>query len=51
MLKTVLVVDSEEIKLNEFSQRILANMLEGAVSALRDVRTDWTEIKITVQKE
>ena len=49
-MKVRLVVDSEEIKLNEFVEKILSGTLAGAVSSLRGVKQDWKKIEIQLTK-
>lgn len=49
-MNSKLLVDGKEIDLNEFVEKILAGTVAGAVTALRDVRTDWKKIEIQVTK-
>ena len=51
MLRTKLKVDESEIELNEFTQILIANIIEGAVSTLRDVKHDWEKIELQIKKE
>jgi hypothetical protein len=44
------LVDGKEIVLNEFVNRILSGTIAGAVTSLRDIRADWKEIEIKVNK-
>jgi len=45
-----MVVDSKEISLNEFVEKILSGMVVGAATSLRGVNKDWKKIEITVTK-
>jgi len=54
MSKGILVVeiriDGEEIEVNRFVQDMIGNAIAGALSALKGVRRDWDELKITVKR-
>jgi hypothetical protein len=50
MLEVKVLVDGEEIPLNEFVKTILAGTFVGAVTSLRGIRKEWTEIKIEITK-
>jgi len=41
-------IDGEEIEVNRFVQEMIGNA--GAISALKGVRMDWNELKITVNR-
>jgi len=41
-----LIVDGETIPLNDFVRKILGGTFAGAVTSLRDIKSDWKEIKI-----
>jgi hypothetical protein len=45
-----LSIDGEIIELNEFVAKFFASTLEGAVSALRDINSNWKELSITVKR-
>ena len=45
-----LLVDSEEIDLNEFVEKMLEGTIIGAVTSLRGIKKDWKKIEITVTK-
>ena len=50
LLDVKLFVDSEEINLNEFVEKILSGALVGAVTSLRGIKKDWKEISVKVIK-
>jgi hypothetical protein len=43
-------VDSREIPLNDFVERILTGMVVGGVNALKGIKDDWEKIEIEVSK-
>ena len=43
-------IDGEEIEVNRFVQDMIGNAIAGAISALKGVRRDWDELKITVKR-
>ncbi len=43
-------IDGDVIGLNRFVQGLMGNMISGAISALKGVRSDWKEIEITVKR-
>ncbi len=45
-----LLVDGETIGLNEFTGKILGGTVVGAVTSLRGIKKDWTEIQIRIRK-
>jgi hypothetical protein len=45
-----LCVDEEEVKLNEFVQKILTGTVTGAVTSLRGIKKDWKKIEIIVTR-
>ena len=45
-----LSIDGEIIELNEFVAKFFASTLEGAVSALRGINSNWKELCITVKR-
>jgi hypothetical protein len=49
-LNARLLVDSEEIDLNEFVEKMLEGTIIGAVTSLRGIKKDWKKIEITVTK-
>ena len=49
-LDVKLFVDSEEINLNEFVEKILSGALVGAVTSLQGIKKDWKEINVKVIK-
>ena len=49
-METRLLVDGKEIDLNEFVNKMLSGTIVGAVTSLRDVKTDWKKIEIKVAK-
>ena len=44
-----LLVDGEEIKINEFVEDFFGKTLQGAVSALKEVKSDWKELDIKLK--
>jgi hypothetical protein len=49
-LNARLLVDSKEIDLNEFVEKMLEGTIIGAVTSLRGIKKDWKKIEITVTK-
>lgn len=49
-MEVELLVDGARIGLNDFVQKILANIVVGAALALHGVSEDWKELKIIVKK-
>lgn len=49
-LDVKLLVDGKEVSLNRFVAKFLGNTIAGAVSALRDVKEDWREIRIEIKR-
>ena len=45
-----LKVDSNEIPLNEFVEKILNGTIVGAVASLKGIREDWKSIQIQIKK-
>lgn len=45
-----LKVDSYEIPLNEFVEKILNGTIVGAVTSLKGIREDWKSIQIQITK-
>ena len=43
-------IDGEEIEVNRFVQEMIGNAIVGAISALKGVKMDWNELKITVNR-
>jgi hypothetical protein len=43
-------IDSREIPLNDFVERILTGMVIGGVNALKGIKDDWEKIEIEVSK-
>jgi len=43
-----LKVDSTEIPLNEFVEKILNGMIIGSVASLKGIKTDWKNIEIQI---
>jgi hypothetical protein len=43
-----LLIDSKEIPLNEFVEKILSGTIVGAVTSLRGIREDWKKIEIEI---
>ena len=50
MLVVEIRIDGEEIEVNRFVQEMIGNAIAGALSALKGVRRDWDELKITVKR-
>ena len=50
MLEVEIRIDGEEIEVNRFVQDMIGNAIAGALSALKGVRRDWDELKITVKR-
>ena len=45
-----LFIDGKEVDMNEFVRKILSGTIIGAVTSLRDVKKDWTEINIKITR-
>jgi len=45
-----LIVDNDEIEVNLFVQNVIGKAIVGAVSALKGVKEDWTEIEVRVRR-
>ena len=45
-----LEVDSKEIPLNEFVEKILNGTIEGAVTSLKGIKKDWEKISIQISR-
>lgn len=45
-----LLVDSEQIPLSEFVEKILSGTVIGAVTSLRGIKEDWKKIEIEIAK-
>jgi len=45
-----LKVDSTEIPLNEFVEKMLDGMIIGAVGSLKGIKKDWKNIEIQISK-
>ena len=45
-----LMIDSKEIPLNEFVEKILSGTIIGAVTALRGIKEDWKKIVVEISK-
>jgi hypothetical protein len=43
-----LKVDSKEIPLNEFVEKILNGTIVGAVTSLKGIKEDWKKIEIEI---
>lgn len=43
-------VDSKEIPLNEFVEKILTGSTVGAVTSLKGIKEDWKKIEIEISK-
>jgi len=44
-------VDKEEVEVNEFVQNVMGRAIAGAVSVLKGVKEDWSEIEIKVKRQ
>jgi hypothetical protein len=51
ILKTKLYLDEEEIKLNDFVESILANIMDGFVSSLRLTNAEWNALELKIFKD
>ena len=45
-----LTIDEKKIELNEFATKIISGTIVGAISSLRDVEDDWTEMTLKISK-
>lgn len=49
-MDTELSVDGELVDLTDFVKKILSGTVVGAVTSLRGIKKDWTEIEIKIKK-
>ncbi len=45
-----LVIDGEKIVMNDFVQKILGNIVSGAVEPLHGVGDGWSEVSLKIKK-
>jgi hypothetical protein len=45
-----LKVDSKEVPLNEFVEKILNGTMVGAVTSLKGIKEDWKKIEIEISR-
>jgi hypothetical protein len=45
-----LKIDENKVEVNEFVAKILSGTIIGAISSLRDVEDDWTEMTLKISK-
>ena len=45
-----LTIDEKKVELKEFVAKILSGTIIGAISSLRDVEDDWTELTLKITK-
>jgi len=50
VLNAKVLIDSKEIDLNEFVDKILSGTVVGAVTSLRGISKDWKTIEIRVTR-
>ena len=50
LLKVSLLIDGETVELNDFTNDFLGGMLQGAVSSLSGINSDWKELEIKVRR-
>ena len=50
-MKVEIKIDGKKIPMNEFVQEIFAGMIEGTVSKLKKVESDWSRVEIVVVRE
>lgn len=50
-MRTRLSIDGDDIELNQFVERFFANVVTGAISALKGVKSDWKIVELTVERE
>jgi hypothetical protein len=50
VLKAKVLIDSKEVDLNEFVEKILSGTFVGAVTSLRGISKDWKTIEIKVNR-
>ena len=48
ILDVHLHVDGKEIVLNQFVRKLLGGMIAGALTSLRNVEENWSEVKIVL---
>lgn len=47
-MRLELKVDSKEIPLNEFVEKILVGTIVGAITSLKGIKEDWKNIEIKI---
>ena len=49
-MEVELIIDGEKIVMNDFVQRVLGNIIGGAVETLHGVENDWSDVSLTIKK-
>lgn len=49
-IKVRLTVDNDEIDVNKFVQNVIGKVIVGAVTSLKGVKEDWTEMEVAVRR-
>ena len=49
-MEVELTIDGEKIVMNDFVQKILANMVGGAVETLYGVESGWNDVSLKIKQ-
>ncbi len=49
-LEVSLLIDGKAIELNEFSKEFLGGTIQGAISPLRGMDSNWKQLEIKVER-
>ncbi len=50
LLEVSLVIDGKTIELNEFTKEFLGGTLQGAISPLKGIDSNWKQLEIKVKR-
>ncbi|MGP8320922.1 MAG: hypothetical protein ACT6FE_01145 [Methanosarcinaceae archaeon] len=45
-----LIIDSEKVAMNDFVQKVLGNIVSGAVEPLHGVGDKWSEVSLKIKR-
>ena len=49
-MEVELIIDGEKIVMNDFVQKMLGNMVGGAVETLNGVEGGWSDVSLKIKK-
>jgi hypothetical protein len=49
-LKVSLLIDGKTIELNEFTKEFLGGTLQGAISTLQGINSNWKELEVKIKR-